>query len=282
MAGQAWTFVDGEWHEGNPKIAGPMTMGFWAAATVFDGARAVDGMTPDLDRHCARSVASAKALGLRPEIDGETIEGLAREGIKKFTNGHALYVRPMFWADSGIIIAADPDSTRFLISVYEVPMPEGPSNAMVSSKRRPNAETAPTAAKASCLYPHGGMALTEAMQQGYENAIMCDQLGHVSEFATANLFIAKDGVVSTPAPNGTLLNGITRQRVIGLLRQDGIEVQERSVTLDDVRSADEVFSTGNYAKVQPFTRIEDRSLQPGPLYKRAHSLYWDYAASQPI
>ncbi|MEM7443576.1 MAG: branched-chain amino acid aminotransferase [Pseudomonadota bacterium] len=282
MAGQAWTFFDGEWHEGNPKVAGPMTMGFWAAATVFDGARAVDGLAPDLDLHCQRAVRSAKAIGLRAEIDPETIEGLAREGVAKHGNGAALYIKPMFWAESGIIISPDPDSTNFLVCVSEVPMPEGHSNSIISDKRRPGAETAPTAAKASCLYPHGGLALAEALERGYENAIMCDPIGHVSEFATANLFLAKDGVVSTPAPNGTLLNGITRQRVIGLLRQDGIEVEERSVTLDEVRQADEVFSTGNYAKVQSFTRIEGRDLQPGPMFKRAHELYWDYASSQPV
>lgn len=282
MAGQPWTFVDGEWHEGNPLIAGPMTLGFWAASTIFDGARAINGMAPDLDKHCHRAVASAIALGLAPGVDGDTIIGLAREGIAKFPKTTDLYIRPMFWADRGIVIAPDPESTRFLISVYEVPMPQGDSNAIISSRRRPGAETAPTAAKASCLYPNGALATREAADRGYENAIMCDPLGLVSEFATANIFLAKDGVVSTPSPNGTFLNGITRQRVIGLLRLDGVEVHERSVTLDDVHTADEVFSTGNYAKVQAFNRIEDRDLQPGPIYKRARSLYWDYASSQPV
>jgi len=282
MAGQPWTFVDGEWHEGNPMIAGPMTLGFWAASTIFDGARAIDGLAPDLDKHCHRAVASAIALGLAPSQDGDTIIGLAREGIAKFPKTTDLYIRPMFWADRGHVIAPDPDSTRFLISVYEVPMPQGHSNAIISARRRPGAETAPTVAKASCLYPNGGLAIIEAGKRGYENAVMCDPLGQVSEFATANIFLAKGGVVSTPVPNGTFLNGITRQRVIGLLRLDGIEVQERSVSVDEVLGADEVFSTGNYAKVQAFNRIEDHDLQPGPMYERAHSLYWDYASSHPV
>jgi branched-chain amino acid aminotransferase len=282
MSGHPWTFIDGEWHSGNPLVAGPMTMGFWAASTIFDGARAIDGMAPDLDRHCQRAVASARALGLAPKIDAGTVEGLAREGIAKFPKSTDLYIRPMFWADRGIVISPDPESTRFLISVYEVPMPDGHSDAIVSSRRRPGAETAPTAAKASCLYPNGALAVREANERGYENAIMRDPLGLVSEFATANLFLAKDGVLSTPSPNGTFLNGITRQRVIGLLRLDGVEVQERAVTVDELHTADEIFSTGNYAKVQAFIRIEDRDLQPGPMYERARSLYWDYASGHPV
>ena len=92
-----------------------------------------------------------------------------------------------------------------------------------------------------------------------------------------NLFMAKDGVVATPVLNGTFLAGVTRQRVIQLLRDDGKRVEERTIGVADVMDADEVFSTGNYGKVQPATRIEDRVLQPGPLFRRAHELYFDYA-----
>ena len=78
-------------------------------------------------------------------------------------------------------------------------------------------------------------------------------------------------------PNGTFLNGITRQRVIRLLRTAGVEVHERTMTFQDVLDADEVFSTGNYGKVMPITRVEGRDLQPGPIYTRARSLYWSFA-----
>jgi branched-chain amino acid aminotransferase len=70
---------------------------------------------------------------------------------------------------------------------------------------------------------------------------------------------------------------VTRGRVIELLRNAGYRVEERAVKVRDVLEADEVFSTGNYAKVQPCTRVEDRHLQPGPVYKRARELYWDFA-----
>jgi branched-chain amino acid aminotransferase len=78
-------------------------------------------------------------------------------------------------------------------------------------------------------------------------------------------------------PNGTFLNGITRQRTIKLLRQAGITVHERTISRADVLDADEVFSTGNFGKVLPITKVEDRHLQPGPIFTRARELYWQFA-----
>jgi branched-chain amino acid aminotransferase len=109
---------------------------------------------------------------------------------------------------------------------------------------------------------------------------MCDPIGNVAEFATANVFMAKDGVVYTPAPNGTFLNGITRQRVIGLLRADGVDVVEKALRYSDFETADEIFASGNTVKVRAVNRIDDRSLQPGPFYRRARELYWDFAHSR--
>src|SRR3546814_954107 len=116
----------------------------------------------------------------------------------------------MFWADSGWFYP-DPASTRFLLNVFESPLPDGKGfSAHVSTRRRPAPDQAPTDAKAAALYANAGRALKEAHDKGFENAVMLDPIGNVAEFATANLFMAKDGVVHTPAPNGTFLNGITR------------------------------------------------------------------------
>jgi branched-chain amino acid aminotransferase len=106
---------------------------------------------------------------------------------------------------------------------------------------------------------------------------MNDVLGNVAELASANIFMAKNGVVFTPAPNGTYLNGITRQRVIKLMREDGVEVVETTLKYSDFETADEIFSSGNYSKVMPISKIDGRSLQPGPLYRKARELYWAYA-----
>ena len=91
------------------------------------------------------------------------------------------------------------------------------------------------------------------------------------------MFLAKDGVVATPVPNGTFLNGITRQRVIALLRDGGVPVEETTLTYADFQNADEIFSSANFSKLAPVTRIDDRDLQPGPFYRRARELYWAYA-----
>ncbi len=87
-------------------------------------------------------------------------------------------------------------------------------------------ETAPVDAKAACLYPNNSRALIEAQARGFTNCLLLDMLGNVAEFGNSNVFMAQDGVVYTPAPNGTFLNGITRQRVIDLLRGDGVTVVE--------------------------------------------------------
>jgi len=279
MAGRSLTYVDGAWHDGSPALIGPMSHAMWMSSVVFDGARAMDGRAPDLDRHCARLVESARIIGLGPPVDAVRLEAVAREGVARFPAAAALYIRPMMWAESGFV-APDPDSTRVAVFVYEAPLPEPTGvTARVSAFRRAAPETMPTLAKASCLYPQAGLALREARQHGFDNAIMLDPLGNVAELATANLWIARDGVVHTPVPNGTFLNGITRQRVMALLRADGVEVVERTIRPEELESADEAFSTGNYGKVMPITRIGERDYQPGPIYKRARALYWDYAAS---
>ena len=150
-------------------------------------------------------------------------------------------------------------------------------SACLSSFRRPAPDTAPTKAKASCLYPMTGFAMQEAKKKGFDNAVMLDHEYNVAEFATANLWIVKDGVASTPVWNGAFLNGVTRQRVMALLRDAGVEVAERTLTMDEVRDADEIFSTGNFAKVKPVSRIEDRELQPGPIFRQARELYFAFA-----
>jgi branched-chain amino acid aminotransferase len=275
----AWHFFDGDWHDGNPAIMGPMSHGFWMASTVFDGARAFEGVAPDLEWHCRRLNASAAAFGLKAVHSVEEMLGFAAEGLKKFPADAQLYVRPMYWAEAGFV-AADPETTRFCLSLHESPLPEPNGFAVTLSPfRRPTLEMAPTNAKAACLYPNSGRALLEAKSRGFDNAVLCDALGNVAELATANIWLGKDGCAHTPVPNGTFLNGITKQRTQNLMEQAGIEVVERTLTWKDFLEADEVFSTGNYGKVMPITRVDDRELQPGPLYRKARKLYWDWAHS---
>jgi branched-chain amino acid aminotransferase len=149
----------------------------------------------------------------------------------------------------------------------------------LSPYRRPTVETMPVDAKAGCLYPTNARALFEVHARGFDNAIVCDMLGNVAELATSNIFMAKEGVVYTPVANGTFLAGITRQRVIGLLRDSGVTVVEKTLTYQNFLTADEIFSTGNYSKVVPVTRIDGRPLPFGTLYTKARELYWAFAHS---
>ena len=277
-----WTFFDGEWREGNVPLWGARTHAIWLGSSVFDGARVFEGVAPDLDLHCARVNASARTMYLKPTMTADAIVGLTREGMKKFDKDVTLYVRPMYWAErpGPQALPPDPDSTRFALTLYDSPMrkPDGFSITL-SPFRRPTWETAPVDAKAGCLYPNNARALFEAKSRGFDNAIVCDVAGNVAELANSNVFMGKDGVVTTPIPNGTFLAGITRKRVIGLLRDAGITVIEKVLRYSDFETADEIFATGNASKVLPVTRIGERSLQPGPLYRKAREVYWAYAHS---
>jgi branched-chain amino acid aminotransferase len=212
----------------------------------------------------------------------EEIEGLAREGILRFPGDAELYVRPMFFAMSGFVVP-EPGSTRFALALHDVPMPQPAGMSVCFSRyRRPTPDAAPTDAKASCLYPNMQRALSEARGRGFANAVTLDANGNVAELASANVWMVKDGVASTPVGNGTFLAGITRQRVLDLLRRDGIEAVEATLTRDDLEHADELFSTGNWGKVLPITRIESRELPIGPVTMRARELYMAFARQQRV
>ncbi|MGD9905418.1 MAG: branched-chain amino acid aminotransferase [Vicinamibacterales bacterium] len=274
-------YYDGQWGEGPVPLMTSDTNAAWLANAVFDGARSFEGVAPDLDLHCQRAIRSAEGLHMRPPVTAERIEALAREGIARFPADTPLYIRPMFWAESGLVLP-DPASTRFALVITRMSLPDPAKGftACLSTYRRPSPEQAPTHAKAACLYPLAGLAIAEARARGFDNAVMCDPIGHVAELTAQNVMFATDGVVHTPIPNGTFLNGITRQRVIGLLRDAGVTVVERTVKPAELAAADEIFSTGNHGKVVPCLRYESRELEPGPLYQRARELYWAFAHSR--
>ncbi len=277
------TWFEGDWHEGNPAVMRAADHGTWLGTLVFDGARAFDGLVPDLVPHMERVNNSARVMGLEPTRTTEELCTLVHEGLGRFAPGAAVYIRPMYWSTEGGagVIIADPESTAFCLCLEEIPMPPPDATQTLCRTRyvRPLLATAPVNAKAACLYPNNARMIGEAQARGYSNALVADMLGNVAETATANIFMVKDGHVRTPIPNGTFLNGITRQRIIALLRADGTEVEECTLTFDDFLAADEVFMTGNLSKVTPVVKFEDREYPVGPVAKRARTLYWDWAKS---
>ncbi|RFC62657.1 branched-chain amino acid aminotransferase [Fulvimarina endophytica] len=276
----ARTWFDGTWHEGAFACVSPATHGLWLGSSVFDGARFFEGMAPDLHLHAARVNRSAIAMGLKPTMTPDEIVALVHEGCAMFDGRTAIYVKPMYWATDGGFMGVPPDpaSTVFCLYLFESAMMEPSGFTLgLSPFRRPSPDVAMTDAKAGCLYPNSGRAITEARNRGFDNALLCDMLGNVAETATSNVFLVKDGVVMTPIANGTFLSGITRARIIELLRADGAEVVETVLRPRHFLEADEVFSTGNHSKVVPVTRFEDRTFAAGSVYRRARELYWAYA-----
>ena len=258
--------------------------GMWLGSNVFDGARFFEGVTPDLDKHCARVNASAEALMVTPTISVEDMVEIVEDGLKAYAKDAAVYVRPMYWAIEGghsAIVPKEGGDTGFAISLEEVPMATPDTSATLTRTRfrRPVMEDAVVNAKAACLYPNNARMLAEAKGKGFTNALVADALGNVAEAATANAFAVKDGEVFTPVPNGTFLAGITRARHIENMRADGMAVHETVMSFEDFHDADEVFLSGNMMKVTPITAFDDTHYQVGPVTRRVREMYWDWALS---
>jgi branched-chain amino acid aminotransferase len=270
-------WFDGTWSDTQPRLIGPADHAFWQSSVIFDGARAFHGCAPDLDRHCARAVASAKTMGMSPDVTPLEIRALAIEGIKRFAPDAVLYVKPVFYVEGGMF-SAESGTTRFALHLFEAPFPPpGGFSATLSPLRRPAPDMATTDAKAACLYPNTDRAVREAASRGFDMAVMRDPEGNIAEFAFANIMIAKQGRVFTPRANGTFLAGITRKRVMALLNEAGIPAQEATLRVEDLHEADEIFSVGNYNKVRSCIRFEDRSINAGPITSEAHRRYFEWA-----
>lgn len=277
------TFFEGRWHEGDVPVMRAADHGAWLGSTVFDGARYAQGIAPDLYLHCVRVNRSAEALMIAPTMSPEEMVEIVWNGLKLYPEGAAVYIRPMYWALDADYLGVLPKTgpTGFAICLEEVPMPApGAATTLTTTQfRRPVLADAVCNAKAGCLYPNNARMLAEARAKGYGNALVADAMGNVAETATANVFMARDGRVFTPVPNGTFLAGITRARHISNLRADGVEVVETVLTFDDFRHADEVFLTGNLAKVTPVTEFDGTRYEVGPIATRARDLYWEWAHS---
>ncbi len=187
------------------------------------------------------------------------------------------------WSKQGTpgIIDVDPESTGFALCIEELPMPTiGTFSLTTSPFCRPRQDMAMTEAKAGSLYANNGRIMADARKRGFNNALSLDIDGNVAETASTNVFTVKDGEVFTPVPNGTFLNGLNRQRTIKLLQADGLKVTETQMTLSDFETADEIFCTGNIAKVMPVAKYEDRLMPECPIAMRAREIYWDYSHSR--
>lgn len=278
------TYFNGTWHDGDIPLMRAADHGMWLGSAVFDGARMFDGLTPDLDAHCARVNRSASALMVTPTVSTQDMVAIIHEGLKTYDLTAAVYIRPMYWGIDGDVtaIVPSPDATGFAICLEEIPMAPPTASATLTRTRfrRPVLESSVVNAKAGCLYPNNARMLAEARAKGFGNALVADAMGNVAETATANIFMVKDGEVFTPIPNGTFLAGITRSRHMLNMRADGMSVHETVLGFDDFDDADEVFMSGNMSKVTPITAFDDTQYQVGPVTRRVREMYWDWASSE--
>jgi branched-chain amino acid aminotransferase len=248
-----------------------LTHGLHYASGVFEGERCYGGTIFKLTEHSERLANSARIMGFDlplsvPEIDAACIEACAANGI---VDG---YVRPFAWRGCETMgISAQSNTIHLAIAAWQWPSyfsPEARAKGIrmkTSPWRRPSPDTAPVHAKAAGLYMICTLSKHAVEAEGYEDALMLDWRGRVSEATGANIFfLFPDGKLHTPDPD-CFLNGITRKTVIQLARDLGIEVVERIIMPDELDQPTEVFLTGTAAEITPVGVIDQHTYTPGEI-----------------
>ncbi|MCC2664745.1 MAG: ilvE [Geminicoccaceae bacterium] len=243
------------------------------ASCVFEGERVYDGRIFKLAQHTARLANSAEVMGFALPYDLRTIDQACRQVVA--ANGIADgYVRPLAWRGAEMMgVSAQHCRIHVAIAAWTWPAyftPEARLRGIRMTRgryARPAPNTAPTASKAAGLYMICTLSKHEAEAKGYDDALMLDYRGFLAEGTGANLFLVIDGKLHTPLPD-CFLDGITRQTVIGLAKDRGIEVVERHIAPDELASAQEVFLTGTAVEVTPVREIDEHQFQVGAITRQ--------------
>ncbi|HBH74627.1 MAG TPA: branched chain amino acid aminotransferase [Synechococcales bacterium UBA10510] len=213
------------------------------------------------DRHARRLSQSARLL--LTELSEQTIHDAIHAFLQANKPSCPVYLRPfVYTSDLGIAPRLHNIETDFLIyglALGDYLSPEGVS-CRISSWARQEDRSLPLRGKISGAYITSSLAKTEAVKSGFDEALLLNSRGKVSEASGMNLFIVRDGVLITPGVDQDILEGITRASVMELARAMGIEVIERPVDKSELFVADEVFLSGTAAKVTPVRRVESTDL----------------------
>ncbi|WP_419759054.1 branched-chain amino acid aminotransferase [Acidisoma sp.] len=249
-----------------------LSHGLHYGSAVFEGERAYSGNIFKLREHSERLKRSAELLGYTVPWSLEAIDEACRSTLAA-NNLTDAYVRPIAWRGSEqLAVSAKLTSINLAVAVWAWPNLFG-ANRMQGVRlghatwKRPHPETAPTASKAAGLYMIGTMSKHQAEDQGFDDALMLDWRGHVSEATGANIFFVIDGELHTPTPD-CFLDGITRRTVMALARRHQIKVVERTIMPDEMAGASEVFLAGTAAEVTPVRQIGELHFTPGPITER--------------
>lgn len=254
---------------------------------VFEGVRAYNTERgPALFRlpeHTRRLFDSAKILGMTIPYSQETVNQAIVDCVREsgLTSG---YVRPMcFLGSEGMGLRADNLQVHTMVACWEWGSYLGEENikrgirVKTASFNRHHVNSTMCRAKANGNYINSMMALKEATDAGYDEALLLDTEGFVCEGSGENFFMVRDGVLHTPELAGAL-GGITRETVLQLARDIDLPVREKRITRDEVYTADEAFFTGTAAEVTPIRELDNRVIGPGgrgPVTERLQSLYFD-------
>lgn len=249
-----------------------MTYALHMGASVFEGIRCYD--TPDgpaffrLGAHVRRLVESAGIYDM-PLPYGEAELTAACHEVVRANGLRSAYVRPLVWLGVGGL-GTDPSDhpVHAMVAAVEWSTYHGEGSLQagvdvgVSSWRRPARSTIPTMAKAGGVYLSSQLIALEARRNGYAEGIALDTEGNLSEGSAENLFLVRDGIVFTPPRSASILAGITRDSVMTLAREIGMEVREEMLPRETLYTADEIFFTGTAAEVTP-VRSVDRKVVGG-------------------
>lgn len=256
------------------------------ASCVFEGERAYRDKVFKLEEHTERLFASAAILDMKMPFSQAQINGATMETIRA-NNLSDCYVRPLAWRGSEMMgVAAQTTSTNVAIAVWPWPSYFSPQERLkgirlqMAQWRRPHPDTAPVKAKAAGLYMICTLNKHNAERAGYDDALMLDWRGQVSEATGANVFFVINGEIHTPTPD-CFLDGITRRTVIALAKVRGYKVIERVIMPDDMGKATECFLTGTAAEVTPVREIGTYKFTPGDVCRNLMADYDDATGKTP-
>ncbi len=254
---------------------------------VFEGVRAYETDKGTaifrLAEHTQRLLNSAHILGMKIPYDAATISR-AQVDVLRHNKLRSAYLRPMaFYGSEGMGLRADNLETHLSVAAWEWGAYLGEENmkqgirVRVSSYTRHHVNVSMCRAKANGHYINSMLALQEALDTGYDEALLLDTSGFVMEGSGENLFIIKEGVVYTPDLTSAL-DGITRKTIIRLIADEGLALIERRITRDEIYICDEAFFTGTAAEVTPIRELDNRQIgngRRGPITEKLQRRFFD-------
>ena len=266
-----WIWMNGNFIPWKNATSHIVSQGLHYASAVFEGERAYNGKIFKSEEHTKRFFKSAEIIGIKIPYSKEEINSAKKELIKKM-NYKDCYVRPLAWRGGDQMgISTTQSNINVAIAVWDdwasyfkIEDRKAGLKLITSPWKRPAPDTAPYEAKASGPYIICTMSKEFAESKGYHDALMLDYRGYVAEGTGANIFFIKDNDIHTPIPD-CFLNGITRQTVIKLAKQEGIKVVEKRLNLIDIKDYIECFVTGTAAEITPVRSIGENNYTPGKL-----------------